>query len=211
MDEGPRRKKRKRARGSPLLLWALIGAGAAIGLGGVAIGAVLILNASKGSGSASSPAAPPAGAPSSGTPAAPSSGAPGGPAAGALVGTPGNAPAAGAIEIKADALARDLVAHLQDNEGFHRKYGGVPLLVEGRVKYSGESLKVRGEYVVLLVGHTEPGLGEVIVACIFRGSEIAEARKVQEGESVRIACKLSPVSGNAKGVVLEDCQVAPPR
>jgi hypothetical protein len=185
-EERPRRKKVQRARGSPLLLWGLVGGGAAVVLAGVVIGAVLIMNGRQGSSSTPSP----------GNPAA---------------GPPGKSSAEATIEIKADVLARDLVAHLQDNEGFRRKYSGRALLVEGTVKHSGESMKVQGEYAVLLVGHTEPGLGEVIVACVFKGSEIAEARKLKWNEPARIACKLSPLSGNAKGVVLEDCRVVAPR
>lgn len=185
-DEGrPRRKKATRARRNPLLLWGLIGGVTALVLAGVVIGAVLIMNGRKRSSSTS-----PSGNPSGG-----------------MLGNPF---AGATTEIKADDLTREMVAHMQNPEGFRRKYSIGTLLIDGKV--FGSEQEGPGEFRLFLAGHKDPGGAMVTgVTCIFTGDQIAEAKKLNNGSAVRIACKLSPLTSNAKGVIVEECRVMSPR
>jgi hypothetical protein len=182
LDDKPRRKKAKRS-GNPVLLWALIGGGAVVILISLTVGLILLLTGNKESTSPSSPGNPSGGLFGNLSPAAP-------------------------LEIKAETLTREMVASMMAPEGFRRKYSGSTLLIEGKVIGSKEG---QGDYRVALEGHKDGGAMVTGIWCIFTGNEIAAARKLEHGATVRINCKLSPQTSNAKGVIVEGCRIVSPR
>src|ERR1051326_8453875 len=196
-DDNARRQRSKKQQTNPLLLWGLIGGGAGVLLlGGIVVAViVMITNSSKGSsasiGQRSSERQPLASSSDSGSRQSKGS-------------SPGNSSSDNVMEIKAQDLAEELQA--LDEKAFDRKYRTATLVVSGTMEQLMTTFEEDFHYVSIYL-KTEVSKRETSFSCSFSGRDIAEAKKVPIGASVRISGKIFISTSKANGVMLDNCHI----